>query len=105
MSKNIDKWGYSYLIEMKTLWEKEKFLVMFVIHQNEHLWSKGLKELQESIDMYTGCSNITETMLKTVRGVHPVAMTAIKPWKEISQAASTLSQMSTGFHLSAIQVI
>ena len=24
--KNMDEWGYSYLIEEKTLWEKEKLL-------------------------------------------------------------------------------
>ena len=28
MSKNMDKWVYNYLIEEKTLWEKEKLLVM-----------------------------------------------------------------------------
>ena len=56
MSKNMDKWGYNYLIEQKTLWEKEKLLVtsnfsfshnvfkscLLLIPQNEHLWSKGL---------------------------------------------------------------
>ena len=52
----MDKWGYSYLIEYKTLWEKEKLLVMsnfsffhnilksclVLMRQNEYLWSKGL---------------------------------------------------------------
>ena len=26
--KNMDKWGYNYLTEEKTLWEEEKLLVM-----------------------------------------------------------------------------
>ena len=52
----MDKWGYSYLIELKTLWEKEKLLVMrnfsishnvfkrclLLMHQNEYLWNKEL---------------------------------------------------------------
>ena len=52
----MDKWGYSYLIELKTLREKEKLLVtsnfsfsnnvfkscLLLIRQNEYLWSKGL---------------------------------------------------------------
>ena len=47
---------HNYLIEKKTLWEKEKLLVMndfffshtvfkscpLLMHQNENLWSKGL---------------------------------------------------------------
>ena len=59
--KNMDKWGYSYLIELKTLWEKEKLLVMsnfsfsqnvvnsclLLMHQNEYLWSKGLNILRK----------------------------------------------------------
>ena len=28
MYKNMDKWGYNYLIKKKTLWEEEKLLVM-----------------------------------------------------------------------------
>ena len=53
----MDKWGYSYLIDQKTLWEKEKLLVtsnfffahnvfkscQLLMHQNEYLWSKGLR--------------------------------------------------------------
>ena len=53
----MDKWGYNYLIELKTLSEKEKLLItsnFFFSHnafkscllltcQNEYLWSKGLK--------------------------------------------------------------
>ena len=27
MSENMDRWEYNYLIEQKTLWEKEKLLV------------------------------------------------------------------------------
>ena len=52
----MDKWGYSYLIELKTLREKEKLLVtsnfsfsnnvfkscLLLMRQNEYLWSKGL---------------------------------------------------------------
>ena len=59
MSKNMDKWGYSYLIELKTLWEMEKLLVMsnfsfshnvfksclLLMCQNEYLWSKGLNAI------------------------------------------------------------
>ena len=54
--KNMDKWGYSYLIEFKTLWEKEKLLItsnfsfshnvfkssLVLMRQNEYLWSNGL---------------------------------------------------------------
>ena len=53
----MDKWEYSYLIVLKTLWEKEKLLVtsnfsyshnvfkscLLFEHQNEYLWSKGFK--------------------------------------------------------------
>ena len=52
----MDKWEYSYLTELKTLWEKEKLLVtsnfsfshnvfkscLLLMCQNEYLWSKGL---------------------------------------------------------------
>ena len=52
----MNKWAYNYLIEQKTLWEKEKLLGMsnfsfshnvskncqLFMHQNEYLWSKGL---------------------------------------------------------------
>ena len=52
----MDKWEYSYLIELKTLWEKEKLIVMsnlsfshnvfksclLLKRQNEYLWSKKL---------------------------------------------------------------
>ena len=52
----MDKWGHGYLIELKTLWKKEKLLVMsnfsfshyvfkscqLLMRQNECLWSKGL---------------------------------------------------------------
>ena len=52
----MDKWGHYYLIEKKTLWEKEKLLVtsnfsffhnvfkssLLLMRQNEYLWSKGL---------------------------------------------------------------
>ena len=55
--KNIDKWGCTFLIEYKTLWEKEKLLVtsnfffshnvfkscMLLMCLNEYLWSKGLR--------------------------------------------------------------
>ena len=51
----MDKWGYSYLIELITLWEKgeiaryKQFHVVpqcfqkLLMRQNEYLWSKGLK--------------------------------------------------------------
>ena len=52
----MDKWGYSYLIELKTFWEKEKLIItsnfssshngfnscLLLMRQNEYLWSKGL---------------------------------------------------------------
>ena len=52
----MDKWVYNFLIELKTLWEKEKLLVtsnfsfshnvfkscQLLMCQNEYLWSKGL---------------------------------------------------------------
>ena len=48
--------GYNYMIEKKTLWEKEKLLIMsnfffshgvfksclLLIRENEYLWSNGL---------------------------------------------------------------
>ena len=56
----MDKWGYNYLIQKKALWEKEKLLVtsnfsfshnvfkscLLLMHQNEYLWSKGLRAIQ-----------------------------------------------------------
>ena len=55
--QNMDKWRYSNLIELKTLWEKEKLLVtsnfsfshnvfkscLLLMRQNDYLWSKRLK--------------------------------------------------------------
>ena len=52
----MDKWGYSYLIDLKTLWEKEKLLVtsnfsfsyhvfkicLLLMRQNEYICSKDL---------------------------------------------------------------
>ena len=52
----MDKWGYNYLNEQKTLWEKEKLLLtsnfsfsqnvfkscLLFMRENEYLWSKGL---------------------------------------------------------------
>ena len=52
----MDKWGFSYLTELKTLWEKEKLHItsnfsfshnvfksyLLLKSQNECLWSKGL---------------------------------------------------------------
>ena len=52
----MDKWGYCYLTELKTLWEKGKLLItsniaflnnvfkscLLLMHQNEYLCSKGL---------------------------------------------------------------
>ena len=54
----MDKFGYSYLIELKTLWEKEKLLIMssfsffqnvfksclLLMRKNEYLWSKGFTQ-------------------------------------------------------------
>ena len=56
--KHTDKWGYNYLIEQITLWEKETLLVtsnfsfsdkafksfLVLMRQNDYLWSKGLSE-------------------------------------------------------------
>ena len=50
----MDKWGFTYLIEWKTLWEKKKLLVTrnfffslnvfksCLLRENEYLWSIGL---------------------------------------------------------------
>ena len=52
----MDKWGYNYMIEQKTLWEKEKLLFasnfsfshnvfkscLLLMRKNKYLWSKGL---------------------------------------------------------------
>ena len=54
----MDKWGYSYLIELQTLWEKGELLItsdfsfshnvfkscLLLMCQSKYLWSKGLKE-------------------------------------------------------------
>ena len=61
MSKNIDKWGYNFLIEEKTLWKKKKLLVtsnfflsrnvfkscLLLMRQNEYLWSRGLTMMRK----------------------------------------------------------
>ena len=71
ISKNMNKWGYSYLIELKTLWEKEKLLVtsnfpfshyvfkscLLLMRQNEYLWSKGLSNCRRRIKSFT--SNVS----------------------------------------------
>ena len=58
--KNMDKWEYDYLIEYKTMSEKEKLLVtsnfsfshnvfkscQLLMRQNEYLWSKWLTVLK-----------------------------------------------------------
>ena len=63
----MDKWGYNYLIELKTSWEKEKLLVtsnfsfshnvfkncLWLMHQNEYLWSKGLMKTKEGYELNT----------------------------------------------------
>ena len=60
----MDKWEYSYLIELKTLLEKEKLLVtsnfsfshnvfkscLLLMRQNGYLWSKGLKKKTNDLD-------------------------------------------------------
>ena len=57
----MDKLGYSYLLVLKTLWEKEKLLVtsnfsfshdvfksrLLLTHLNEYLPSKRLTEIKE----------------------------------------------------------
>ena len=57
MSKILTNGGYNFLIEQKTLWEKEKLLFtsnfffshnvfkscQLLMRQNEYLWSKGLR--------------------------------------------------------------
>ena len=59
----MDKWGYSYLMELKTLLEKEKLLVtsnfsfshnvfkssLLLMRQNEYLWSKELIDTRNLI--------------------------------------------------------
>ena len=60
----MDKRGYNYLIELKTLWEMEKVLVtsnfsifhvfknLLLMRQNEYLWSKGLKEFGKQSNIH-----------------------------------------------------
>ena len=83
----MDKWGYSYLIELKTLREKEKLLgtsnfsfshyvfksCLLLMRQNEYLWSKGLiKVIWRGLD-----SNLQPFLLKHL----PVIC-----WQTLSQA-------------------
>ena len=66
MSKIRTNGGYSYLIELKTLWEKEKLLVtsnfsfshnvfkscLLLMRQNEYQWSKGLTPFSTVFQVY-----------------------------------------------------
>ena len=69
--------GYIYTIEKKTLWEKEKLLVMsnfffphnvfksclLLICQNEDLWSKGLNYMESEDYMCNSLSNDRKLVL------------------------------------------
>ena len=56
----MDRWGYNYLTEKKTLWDEAKLLVTSnfyfsnnvfkgcLMRQNEYLWSKGLNSLSNN---------------------------------------------------------
>ena len=66
--KNMDKWAYSYLPELKTLWEIEKLLVtsnfsfshnvlksyLLLMRQNEYLWTKGLNSPTPNDPLFSG---------------------------------------------------
>ena len=66
----MDKWGYSYLIDLKTLWEKEKLLVksnfsfshnvfkscLLLMRHNEYLWSKGLTLIARELLKFLTCN-------------------------------------------------
>ena len=63
----MGKWGHSYLIELKTSWEKEKLPVtsnfsishnvfkryLLLMRQNEYLWSKELNEYRHDENIHT----------------------------------------------------
>ena len=71
----MDKWGYNYLIESKTLWEKEKLLIMsnfsfshnvfksclLLMRQNEYLWRKVLTNPKNSNHLRKSSSNAFST--------------------------------------------
>ena len=85
---NIDKWGYNYLMEMKTLWEKEKLLVtsnfssshnvfkscLLLMCQNEYLWSKGLKLCTTRFRLST---TLKKKLLKTLWKKEKMLVTSI----------------------------
>ena len=61
---NTDKWGYKFLIDKKTLWEKKKLLVtsnfffshnvfkscLLLMRYSEYLWNKGLTNMGKLFD-------------------------------------------------------
>ena len=89
--KNMDKWGYSYLIELKTLWENEKLLVtsnfffshnvfksfLMLMHPNEYLSSKELIIYLNSLLCFTVyyqyCNSMPEAhTANTIKHARPI---------------------------------
>ena len=73
--KNMDKCGYNYLIDQKTLWEKreitgyEQFLLfpqcfqkLLLMRQNEYLLSKGLTLSQTCLGLYMYITGLLKTL-------------------------------------------
>ena len=100
----MDKWGYNHLIELKTLWEKEKLLVtsnfsfshnvfkscLLLMRQNEYLWIKGLKKLFVICNGYNLHSEINVINIEYVYSavVYQKYLTRLReliifePWRE-----------------------
>ena len=96
MSKNMDKWGYNYLIEQKTLWEKAKLFVTsnfpfshivlkncLLMCQIEYLWSIRLT-------LYLG---VTQSQIQQPRG----SRLLISFWEKEKMLASSIFHSTTTF--------
>ena len=88
-------WGYNYLIELKTLWEKEKLLAtssfsfsrnvfkscLLLMHQNEYLRSKGLKHIfteKDSFQIITYMSDIKLVLESRCQSTYGALLVALK---------------------------
>ena len=94
----MDSWGYSYLTELKTLWEKEKLLLtsnfsfslnvfkhcLMLMRQNEYL---GLN-CQQLVKVCTRWQNFALCQKQNVCQIMKVASESLMSWeqaKKISQ--------------------
>ena len=82
IERNVDKWGYNYVIEYKTLWEKEKLLVtsnfsfshnvfkscLVLMCQNKYLWTTGLKGRKWCLVKLSPCLTMFEKRLLFASG-------------------------------------